>query len=374
MPYDVGLGNYRNSGPVVLDSGDYPAVLRRALEVADYPRLSAESAAARHAGRRLGVGVACYVELTGVGPYEGAAARVDAVGRITVSTGVTSQGQGLETTLAQVAAGELGVTPDDVSVIAGDTAGIAQGIGTFASRAAVVGGTAVALAARDLRQKALRLAAHVLGIPEDEVEQDGRTFAQRSRPKHRVELGRLASVASLATAAHGIEPGLEVTRYFQPPDMTYSSGAHVARVEVDADSGAVRLLDYVVCHDSGRLINPMIVEGQIMGAVALGIGGALLEEVRYDEQGQPLAGTFMDYAMPRSTDVPPLRIEHLETLSPLNPLGLKGVGESGTLPVSAVLASAIEDALAVEGLVIRRMPLTPPRLHALRQPCPPTSP
>jgi CO/xanthine dehydrogenase Mo-binding subunit len=368
MPYDVGLGNYRNSGPVVLDSGDYPAVLRRALEVADYPRLNAENAAARHAGRRLGVGVACYVELTGVGPYEGAAARVDAAGRITVSTGVASQGQGLETTLAQVAAGELGVTPDDVTVLAGDTAGIAQGIGTFASRAAVVGGTAVALAARDLRQKALRLAAHVLGIAEDEVEQDGRVFAQRSRPEHRVDLGRLASVASLATAAHGVEPGLEVTRYFQPLDMTYSSGAHVARVEVDADSGQVRLLDYVVCHDSGRLINPLIVEGQIMGAVALGIGGALLEEVRYDEQGQPLAATFMDYAMPRSTDVPALRIEHLETLSPLNPLGLKGVGESGTLPVSAVLASAIEDALAAEGLVIRRMPLTPARLHALRQP------
>jgi aerobic carbon-monoxide dehydrogenase large subunit len=366
MPYDVGLTNYRNSGPVVLDSGDYPAVLRRALEVADYPRLHAESAAARATGRWLGVGVACYVELTGVGPYEGAAARVDAAGRITVSTGVSSQGQGLETTLAQVAADELGVTPDDVTVIAGDTVGIAQGIGTFASRAAVVGGTAVALAARDLRQKALRLAAHVLGIAEDEVEQDGRTFARRSRPEDRVDLGRLASVASLATAAQGIEPGLEVTRYFQPADMTYSSGAHVARVEIDGDSGQVRLLDYVVCHDSGRLINPMVVEGQIVGGVALGIGGALLEEVRYDEQGQPLTGTFMDYAMPRSIDVPALRIEHLETLSLLNPLGLKGVGESGTLPVSAVLASAIEDALAREGAVVRRMPLTPQHLHALR--------
>ena len=365
MPYDVGVANYRNSGTVVLDSGDYPAVLRRALETADYARLTGEGAAARRAGRRLGVGVACYVELTGVGPHEGAAIRIDSAGRVSVFTGATSQGQGLETTLAQVAADELGVTPDDVTVIGGDTAGIAQGIGTFASRAAVVGGTAVALAARDLRAKATRLAAHVLGIAEDEVEQSGRVFAQRGRPEHRVELGRLASVAALATAAHGIEPGLEATRYFQPADMTYSSGAHVARVEVDADSGQVRVLEYVVCHDSGRLINPRIVEGQIAGAVALGIGSALLEEVRYDENGQPLAGTFMDYAMPRSTDVPPFRIEHLETLSPLNPLGLKGVGESGTLPVAAVLASAIEDALAAEGVVIPQMPLTPSRLRAL---------
>jgi len=293
---------------------------------------------------------------------------VDPAGRITVFTGVTSQGQGLETTLAQVAAEELGVTPEDVTVVAGDTAGIPQGIGTFASRAAVVGGTAVALAARDLRARAHRLAAHILGIARDEVEQEGRTFRARSRPEHRVDFGRLAAVAGLASAAHGIEPGLAATHYFQPADMTYSSGAHVARVEVDADSGQVRLLDYVVCHDSGRLINPMVVEGQIVGAVALGIGAALLEEVRYDEQGQPLVGTFMDYAMPRSGDVPPLRIEHLETLSPLNPLGLKGVGESGALPVAAVLASAIEDALAADGIRVRQMPLTPPRLRALLAP------
>ncbi len=368
MPYDVGLANYRNAGNVVLDSGDYPAVLRRALEMADYERLSEQCAAARREGRRLGVGVACYVELTGVGPFEGAVARVDPAGRITVFTGVTSQGQGLETTLAQVAAGELGLTPDDVIVINGDTLGIPQGIGTFASRAAVAGGSAVALAARDLRVKAIRLAAHVLGIAEDEVEQDGRVFAQRSRREHRVDLGRLASVAALATAAHGVEPGLEVTRYFQPSDMTYSSGAHVARVEVDPELGQVTLLDYFICHDSGRLINPMIVEGQIEGGVALGIGSALHEEIRYDEQGQPLAGSFMDYALPRATDVPPIAIEHLETLSPLNPLGLKGVGESGALPVPAVLASAVEDALAGHGVLIRHMPLTPRGLCALIPP------
>ena len=273
--------------------------------------------------------------------------------------------QGLETTLAQIAADELGVTPDDVTVINGDTAGIAQGIGTFASRAAVVGGSAVALAARDLRSRAIRLAALVLAVPEDEVEQAGVVFAHRHRPDHRVDLARLASVAAIASAAQGVEPGLDVTRFFQPPDITYSSGAHVGLVEVDPDSGQVTLLDYWICHDSGRLINPLIVEGQIAGAVALGIGSALYENVRYDDEGQPLAGTLMDYALPRSTDVPPLRMDHLETPSLLNPLGLKGVGESGALPVPAVVASAIENALDGCGMIIRQMPLTPETLTRL---------
>jgi carbon-monoxide dehydrogenase large subunit len=309
--------------------------------------------------------MACYVELTGVGPFEAARATVDAAGRIAVFTGVPSQGQGLETTLAQVAADELGVTPDDVTMVNGDTLGVAQGIGTFASRGAVVGGSAVALAARDLRAKAVALAARALGIPEDDVQQDGLAFAQRSRPEHRVSLARLASVAALASAAQGVEPGLEATRFFQPPDITYSSGAHVALVEVDPASGQVTLVGYWICHDSGRLINPMIVEGQIEGAVALGIGSALLEEVRYDGAGQLLSGSLMDYALPRCGDVPPIRIEHMETPSPLNPLGAKGAGECGALPVPAVLASAIEDALAGRAIVVRQMPLTPGTLGRL---------
>jgi carbon-monoxide dehydrogenase large subunit len=370
MPYDVGLANYRGSSNVVYDSGDFPAVLRRALEMADYDRLRDECVRARTAGRPRGLGVACYVELTGVGPFEGAVARADNGGRVTVFTGVTSQGQGLETTLAQIAAGELGVTPDDVSVVGGDTLGIEHGVGTFASRAAVVGGTAVALAARDLRAKAVRLAAQALGIAEDEVQQDGLYFAQRSRPEHRVSLGRLAAAAAMASAAQGVEPGLNATRYFQPADMAYSSGAHVALVEVDRVSGRVDVLGYWISHDSGRLINPMVVEGQIEGAVALGLGSALFEEVRYDEQGQPLAGTFMDYALPRAGDVPSLSIDHLETPSPLNPLGLKGIGESGALPVAAVIASAVEDALSETGLAIRQMPLTPRILVTLLHPPP----
>ncbi len=370
MPWDTGLPNYRGSGHVVLDSGDPPSVLRRALESARYEARAAEAAAARAAGRLLGVGVACYVELTGVGPFESARVRVDAAGRISAWSGVSTQGQGLETTLAQVAADELGVTPADVTVVTGDTAGVEHGTGSFASRAAVVGGNAMALAARDVRVKARALAARALGIDESDLEQAGPTFADRRRPERRVTLAELARLAGAATAALGVEPGLESTRVFQPADMTYSSGAHVALVELDPLSAAVRILGYWISHDSGRLINPLIVEGQLQGAVALGIGSALLEEVAYDEAGQLLAGSYMDYLLPTATDVPTMTIEHLETLSPLNPLGLKGVGESGTLPVPAVLASAIEDAIGPEGERVTRMPLGPSRLLNLLPPHP----
>ncbi len=365
MPYDVGLPNYRGAGNVVYDSGDYPAVLRRALEMADYGGRAEECRRARRQGRLLGLGVACYVELTGVGPFEGATIRADAGGRISVFTGVPSQGQGLETTLAQIAAEELGVTPAEVAIIGGDTLGIGQGVGTFASRAAVVGGTAVALAARELRAKAVRLAAQALGVAEDDVQQHGKVFAERANPERRIELGRVAAVAGAATTAHGVPPGLEATHFFQPPGIAYSSGAHVALAEVDPQTLRVRLLGYWVSHDSGRLINPTIVEGQIQGAVALGIGSVLFEEIRYDAAGQPLCASYMDYALPRSDDIPPMEIEHLETLSPLNPLGLKGVGESGTLPVAAVIASAVEDALSAQGLRVDRVPLTPQRLRRL---------
>ena len=362
MPWDTGLPNYRGSGHVVLDSGDLPSVLRRALESARYGARAADAAAARAQGRLVGVGLACYVELTGVGPFESARVRVDAAGRIIVFSGVTTQGQGLETTLAQVAADELGVTPADVTVITGDTAGVEHGIGSFASRAAVAGGSAVALAARDVRAKACLLAARALGVAEAELEQTGAAFVERRRPERRMTFAELARLAGAATAALGVEPGLESTRFFQPTDMAYSSGAHVALVELDPLSAGVRILGYWISHDSGRLINPLIVEGQLQGAVALGIGSALLEEITYDESGQLLAGSYMDYLLPTATDVPTMVIDHLETLSPLNPLGLKGVGESGALPVPAVLASAIEDAVGPEGGRVTRMPLGPARL------------
>jgi CO/xanthine dehydrogenase Mo-binding subunit len=365
MPYDVGLPNYRGVGNVVYDSGDYPAVLRRALEMSGWDQLTKECLRARQEGGLLGVGLACYVELTGVGPFEGATIRADSAGRITVFTGVPSQGQGLETTLAQVAADELGVTPADVTVIGGDTLGIPQGIGTFASRAAVVGGNAVALAARELRLKCVRLAARALGIAEDEVQQHGKVFAFRGDAARSLSLGRLASAAAVAPAASGVAPGLEATHYFQPPDIAYSSGAHVALAEVDPETGRVRIVGYWISHDSGRLINPMIVEGQLHGAVALGLENALFAQIRHDAAGQRLDATLMDYALPRCDDIPSVVIDHLETLSPLNPLGLKGVGESGTLPVAAVVASAVEDALGVRGIWLDAMPIDPRALSRL---------
>jgi carbon-monoxide dehydrogenase large subunit len=367
MPWDVGLPNYRASGNVVLDSGDFPSVLRRVLETARYHARRAEAADARSEGRLVGVGVACYVELTGVGPFEGARVHVDVAGRIVAFTGVTTQGQGLETTLAQVAADEIGVTPEDVTVIAGDTGGIGDGIGSFASRAAVVGGTAVALAARDVRDKALVLASRALGIAGADIQQEGLAFFDRRRPERRVTFAELARAAAGATAAMGVEPGLESTRFFQPADMTYSAGAHVALVEVDPLSGRVTIAGYWTSHDSGRLINPMVVEGQIHGGVALGIGSALLEEIVHDEDGQPLAGSYMDYLLPTATDVPAIATDHLETLSPLNPLGIKGVGESGALPVPAVIAAAVDDALGGRHAAVDRMPLTPRRLVELME-------
>jgi carbon-monoxide dehydrogenase large subunit len=214
----------------------------------------------------------------------------------------------------------------------------------------------------------VRLAAQALGVGEDELQQRGRIFAERANPEHRIELGRLASVAAMASAAHGVLPGLEATHFFQPPDIAYSSGAHVALAEVDPETMRVRLRAYWVSHDSGRLINPTIVEGQIQGAVALGIGDALFEEIRYDTTGQLLSASYMDHALPRGDDIPRLEIDHLETLSPLNPLGLKGVGESGALPVAAVVASALEDALSERAIRVERMPLTPAKLWQLLRP------
>jgi len=365
MPYDVGVTNYRSGGSVVYDSGDYPGVLQRVLALADHEALVARQLTARASGEALGIGLACHVELTGVGPFEGATVRADAGGNITVFTGVTAQGQGLETTLAQIAASDFGVKPDEVAVVAGDTQGIEQGVGTFASRAAVTGGSAVRLAARDLRVKARKLAAWMLDVPQDDVEQDGKAFYRRGRSNYRIGLGELARAAAYASVEQGIEPGLEVTRYFQPADITYSSGAHVALVKVDRETGRVQVLGYWVCHDCGPAINPTVVEGQLHGAIALGISSALLESVHYDDRGQQLAGSFMDYAMPRAVDIPAFVLDHIETPSPHNPLGLKGVGESGTLPVPAVLASAIEDALGAERVEVCQMPLTLPALARL---------
>jgi carbon-monoxide dehydrogenase large subunit len=365
FPYDVGL-IYQDQAPLRYDSGNYAACLDRALEMIGYAGWPARQRALRAAGRYVGLGVACYVEGTGIGPYEGARVTVEPSGRVAVATGVGTQGQGHATSFAQLAADALGVDPRDVIVHTGDTGLFGWGTGTFASRAATVAGNAVALAAKAVREKAQVVAAGILEAPAAEIElADGAAFV-RGVPARAVPLGELALAANplrFTLPAEWDGPGLEAVRYFAPPQGTFANGVHACIVEVDPETGMPTLERYVVVHDCGRVLNPMVLEGQIHGGVAQGLGGAFWEQLRYDEQAQPLTTTFMDYLLPTAADVPPIEVDHLETPSPLNPLGVKGAGEAGVIPVPAAVAQALDDALAPLGVRIRSMPLSPGRLY-----------
>jgi carbon-monoxide dehydrogenase large subunit len=367
FPYDVGL-IYQDNAPLRYDSGDYPRCLDRALELVGYDAWPARKRAALAEGRYLGCGVACYVEGTGIGPYEGCRVAVEPSGAVVVATGVGTQGQGHMTSLAQVVADELGVTPRDVSVHTGDTALFSWGTGTFASRAATVAGNAAALAARAVRDRARLVAATLLEAPADEIELDGGRAFVRGVPTRGASLGELAVAANplrFAMPAEWEGPGLEAVRYFTPPRGTFSNGVHACIIEVDPDTGQLRLHAYAVVHDCGRVINPMILEGQIHGGVAQGLGGAFWEKLAYDDQAQPLSTTFMDYLLPTACEVPDLAVAHVETPSPLNPLGVKGAGEAGVIPVAAAVAQAIEDALEPIGVRVAEAPLSPNRLRQL---------
>jgi aerobic carbon-monoxide dehydrogenase large subunit len=362
FPYNTGLSNLLG-GPVEYDSGDFPGTLDRALALADYPALRARQAEARRQGRFVGVGVGCYVELTGRGPWEGAGVRIDPEGRVTVFTGAPSQGQGHETTLAQICADTLGMPLDSISVVGGDSALIPQGLGTFASRVGVLAGSATYVAAQAVRDKILRIAGYLLEAnPADLVLDNGQVTVRGATDKG-VPLRTVARAAIGRDLPIAEAPGLEATHYFKAPKMAYTNGVHIAAVEVDPETGRIAIERYVIAHDCGRMINPTIVEGQILGGLGCGIGNALLEENRYDEVGQLLSATFMDYAMPTAAAVPAPAITHQETPTPLNPLGIKGAGESGTIPVAAVLCSAIEDALAPLGVRLHEAPVTALRLR-----------
>jgi len=388
FPWDVGL-TFQDGGPTRYDSGNYPAGLEMALEAVGARDFRASQAEGRAHGRYRGLGVACYVEGTGIGPYEGAHVRVEPSGKVFVATGLTTQGQGHQTTFAQIAAEALGCAPADVTVVTGDTGRFNWGAGTFASRALVTSGNAVAVAAGKVRDKALRLASSLLEASPADVELIDGVARVRGVPERRLTLGALATVANPIRYAYGKEaaeaalrlvkpragpvlaggeePGLEAHGYYAPPQATFASGCHAAIVEVDIETGQVWFEKYVVQHDCGVMVNPTIVEGQIHGGVAQGIGGALYERLAYDDGGQLLAGSFVDFLMPTAAEVPPVTVVHLETRSPLNPLGVKGVGEAGAIPVPALVAEAIEDALAPFGVRVREMPLDPPRLLALIQ-------
>jgi carbon-monoxide dehydrogenase large subunit len=386
MPYDHGL-IFQDGRPLIYDSGDYPAALAKVKKLVGWEEFAAEREQARASGRRLGIGLACYVEGTGVGPYEGAHVRVETNGKVVVATGLTTQGQGHETVFAQVAAAELGVPVEDVTVVTGDTRRFKYAVGTFASRAAVMSGNAVALAARKVRAKALRIAGEALEVDPADLEVTDGVVRVRGVPKAEIPLATVAVLANPLRYAFdeqakratqfavggGLdtppvsdddEPGLEATDYYSPIRSTFANGVHAAVVETDPDTAEVRILRYCVVHDCGRLINPRIVEGQIHGGVAQGVGGALYERLVYDEHGQLQNASFMDFLMPYASEVPTVETDHLETPSPLNPLGVKGAGEAGVIPGAAVFAAAISDA---EGIWIDRMPISPSELWELRR-------
>jgi carbon-monoxide dehydrogenase large subunit len=361
MPYDAGI-TYRDGSPLVMDAGDLIGCLDAAVAaigaggtaVGDAPR----------DGKRRGIGIAAYVEGTGIGPEEWADVHVESSGGVTVRVGVPSQGQGHATILAQLAADELALAVDRITVLAGDTEAIPEAGATIASRTAVVVGNAVARAAATVRELALDQGSELLEAARQDVHLEDGAVRVVGSPASAVGLEQVA--ASLETRADGAGPSeLRARESFRPPSVTFSNGVHAALVAVDPEIGEVRVERYVVAHDCGRVINPRILEGQIVGGVVQGLGGALLEELIHSEDGQLLNGTFMDYGLPRSTDTPSVEVIHLETPSARNPLGIKGAGEAGTIAVAAAVASAVEEALRDEGVVVTSVPLTPERVLEL---------
>jgi len=361
---------YQDFAPLIYDSGNYAPALARAAEMIGYekfiqeeqPRLQAE-------GRHPGIGIVTYIEGTGIGPYEGARVTVESNGKVSLVTGVGTQGQGHYTSFAQIAAEQLGVEATDVRVVTGDTRQFHWGTGTFASRGAVVAGNACYAAARAVREKILKLAGTILQIPQtDLVLAQGKVFAKND-PTKTITLGDLALRANplRGAVAPGTEPGLEATAYFGPDRGTTASGVHAMKIEVDPETMQIKILDYVVVHDCGKVLNPMILAGQIMGGVAQGIGNAYYEQLFFDDNGQLMNASFMDYLLPQADNVSRMRTEHFETPSPLNPLGVKGAGEAGAIPVGALFAQAIEDAFPQLDLEIREIPLSPNRLFELLQ-------
>ncbi len=359
---------FQDSAPLIYDSGDYLPALEQAARMIGYETFAREEQPKLRAqGRYVGIGIACYVEGTGIGPYEGARVTVEPSGTVRCATGVGTQGQGHFTVFAQLVADVLGVDVADVRVVTGDTREFHWGTGTFASRGAVVAGSACHAAALAVKEKILALASRLLDAPLDQLELSGGRVLVRGSSEGGLSLGELASKSNPLRGAvrPGTEPGLESTAYFGPDRGSTASGVHAAIVDVDPETALVRVQRYVVVHDCGTIINPMLVEGQIHGGVAHGIGNAFYEQLVYDQQGQLLNASFMDYLIPTATDVPQIETAHRETPSPYNPIGLKGVGEAGCIPTGAVFAQAVEDALAGFGLEITEIPLSPNRLFEL---------
>lgn len=388
FPVDFGL-MFQDGRPLRYDSGDYPALAEKLRALVGWDEFEAFRAEARAEGRQVGIGLGFYVEGTGPGPYEGGHVQVLTSGKVKVATGITSQGQGHQTAFAQIVATELGVPFEDVIVTTGDTRRFGYSVGTFASRGAVMSGSAIALAARKVRERTLRLAADALEADPGDLEIVDGMVQVKGDPATAVGIGTVAVLSnplryafdeaskaatqfsggpvdySRPPVAPGEKPGLDETDYYSPPYSTFAAGAHAVIVETDPETAEITILKYAVVHDCGKMINPRIVEGQIHGGVAQGVGGALYEVMAYDDAGQLANASFMDFLMPYVSEVPTrIDIDHLETPSPLNPLGIKGAGEAGVIPTSAAIAAAIEDA---EGIPIVRMPISPSELFDLRR-------
>jgi carbon-monoxide dehydrogenase large subunit len=361
---------YQDFAPLEYDSGNYEPALDKALAAIGYKQFMEDvQPRSRADGRHLGMAVTCYVEGTGIGPYEGAKVQVQANGKVSVATGIGTQGQGHFTSFAQIAADQVGTDVRNVDVVTGDTDQFYWGAGTFASRGAVVAGNAVNEAAKVVRQKILRTAAEYFECAEDDLELANGEVSIAGVPGKSIRLGELAIRANPMRGAvrPGTEPGLESTQYFGPPRGATANGVHAMIVEVDPETLSLKILKYVVVHDCGTVINPLILAGQIQGGVAQGIGNAFYEQLVFDNDGQLLNASLADYLLPNSLDVPAMELAHTVTPSPLNPLGIKGAGEAGAIPVGPLFAQAIEDALALGEKQVRltEIPLSPARLWEL---------
>jgi aerobic carbon-monoxide dehydrogenase large subunit len=367
---------------VTYDSGNYQPTLEKALEIAGYQQLRQEQEQLRQQGKYLGIGVTTYVEICGMAPsqvlgavgagaggWESATVRVHPTGKMTVYSGASSHGQGHETAFSQIVADGMGIPFEDVEVVHGDTAQVQFGIGTFGSRSAAVGGMAVQMSLQKIEEKAKKIAAYLLEAAEADLVFEGGKFFVKGTP------GRDVSIQQVAFAAYvphkyptGLEPGLEATSFYDPSNFTWPFGTHVAVVEVDPETGVVKLRRYVAVDDCGRVINPLLVDGQIHGGLAQGIAQALYEEAVYDENGQLVSGSMMDYAVPKADDLVNFELDRTETPSPVNALGVKGIGEAGTIASSAAIVNAVVDALAPLGVRHLDMPLKPERVwQAIQQ-------
>ena len=367
FPYRQGIIG-QDFTELIYDSGNFPATLAKAKALIGYDEfVAAEQPRLRAEGKLTGIGIACFTEGSAVGPYEGARVTVESSGKVNVATGVGTQGQGHFTSFAQIVADQVGVTPADVHITTGDTDKFHWGTGTFASRGATVAGNAINAASAGVRAKILKLASKLLETPEQELEIEDGVVRVADIPKKSIGLGELAVKANpmRGSVEPGTEPGLESTSYFAPKHGATGAGTCAMIVEVDPDTMLVEVKRYAIAHDCGTVLNPLIVDGQIHGGVSMGIGQSFYEKLAWDDNGQLLNANLGDYLLPRATDMPPIDIGHLNTPSPLNPMGSKGVGEAGAIPTPACFVQAVENALAPYDLEILETPLSPNRLFEL---------